>query len=398
MCGIFGWHLSNTNVSKSKRLVLSTVLALNNDNRGGDSWGFYSHENGASRGLGELLPFSHRIADHDVAMAHTRKATTGAKTVENSHPFDIGNFIGAHNGVIANHNELKTKYTGRDKFEVDSMHLFAHLDMGKSFDDLSGYGSIEFVRKSDKGKYIFLCKMSSYADLCIMGLGKDPNDTKGLVWSSNDRHLEQAMKAAGIECFKYEVKHGQVYYVSDDGCLMTTDIFGKLDLGYASSTNTTNYPYHGRNWSGGHGYGHDNFSREAWTKGDKRNSKTYYEQFDFDDDDEDPEVFISKNTGERYYKIGNRWVAETNLAASQLESGKAEETVVSGTSMALAIIDAAKAGEATTISADEWDALSDEEKLMVMPSMTEAEVKHVDKTGMFHEWKKQNDNEDVSEV
>ena len=215
MCGLYGICLKDNQLTDSKRATLIGNLARANDARGGDSWGFsaITQENKIRirRGLGEIQPYVWNIVDHQVVMGHSRFKTHGDKTIKNAHPFEIGKIIGAHNGVIRNHLELNKTY--QRNFEVDSMHLFAHLNEGRVFSDIEGYGAIEWMDKEKLG-YIYLCKMSG-GSLSIYGIG-DSDKTKGIVWSSDNAHLDKALHSAGVrKYFPYRVKGGQVYIVSD---------------------------------------------------------------------------------------------------------------------------------------------------------------------------------------
>lgn len=237
MCGIFGWDLKRSKVSNKQRLVLSTALSMQNDVRGGDSWGFFSPETGnAKRGLDYAAPKSYEISTNKVVGVHTRRATTGAKTVENAHPFDIGNIIGAHNGVVFNHDELLKKYDR--KFEVDSMHIFAHLnDPELKFGEISGYGAVWFVRKNEP-KRIYLCRISSSGDLTVSGIGKcekdDGSDVEGVIWSSDKSHLHKALMAANIQAFDYKIEAHQLYYIENSALFVVKDT--KLEVGSARSS------------------------------------------------------------------------------------------------------------------------------------------------------------------
>lgn len=215
MCGLLSFSFKKDSISHGRRALLAQALAIKNDDRGGHSWGVYSLMGGNKykirRGLGDLADHSYELLDHHVMMAHTRWKTTGDVKVQNAHPFTIGNIIGAHNGMITNHEELNKKYNRN--FEVDSMHIFAHLDSGLDIAELKGYGSILWVNKSDPNT-INACKMSG-GSLAIAGIGKY-SDPIGAVVSSTEDHLVEALKSAGIKkYFLYRVDVGQVYTIAN---------------------------------------------------------------------------------------------------------------------------------------------------------------------------------------
>lgn len=230
MCGIFGFQFRPRICSEGRRAMLAGKLAELNDERGGHSWG-YAVMNGevkTDRGLGKMGGFASRMIGAESVLAHTRWATHGEKTVENAHPFEIGEIIGAHNGVIYNHKTLCEKYN-RD-FPVDSMHLFAHLNEGleASWSDFDGYGSIEWVKKSDPST-VYLCRMDG-GDLAVYGIGEHGKDVRGVVWSSDEDHLIESLKFAGFKnYFKYRINAGQVYSVTDGMLYELPD--RKLEMG-----------------------------------------------------------------------------------------------------------------------------------------------------------------------
>ena len=234
MCGIFGYNFKEGAISEGRRAILGNNLARLNDKRGGHSWGVCSIENGEAnitKGLGDMGDHAYTLADSKFVMAHTRYATIGAKTVENAHPFEIGKIIGAHNGGVINHYELDKKYK-RD-CKVDSQHLIHHLDSDLPFSDIEGYGSLEWLRRDEMEKglnRVFLSRMKG-GMLAIFGIG-DPAAPKsdGIVWSSDEKHLLEALFAAGIEDFyPYKVEEGAIFYVQDGEVYI--DHQKKCDLG-----------------------------------------------------------------------------------------------------------------------------------------------------------------------
>lgn len=244
MCGIYGWQLPNGTVTLAERVALAALLGRGNDTRGGESWGYWDGQH-VAKGLNVILPLSVRIAASEVMMAHTRKATTGKVVAENSHPYQVGKILGAHNGMIFNHDELLKKH-GRS-YDVDSMHLFGHIDQGLGFDDLEGYGAIEYVNTDDPSS-IMLCKMKG-GELSVFGIGPDDKNVKGVVWSSNDTHLKDALQAAGLTYFPYKVEEGKQYRVKG-GVLYLTDLPDLVLAGRTSYSGSTNRWGH---WEGSWG-------------------------------------------------------------------------------------------------------------------------------------------------
>lgn len=191
MCGIYGWQWRRERKpSQGQRLILASILGAQNDNRGGDSWGWYSLMTGTfNKGLGDVAEDARFAAHHDSIICHTRKATTGAKTIDNAHPWRFGHIIGAHNGQVYNHKELCEE---RGAVEVDSMHIFKALEQGKELDGIRGYGCLEWVDENKGASRINLVRTSSTGDLSIAVT------EHGVIWSSLKSHLSIAMRTSGI--------------------------------------------------------------------------------------------------------------------------------------------------------------------------------------------------------
>lgn len=215
--------------------MLCAVLALGNESRGTQAYGCYVPGK-VFKGLGGLSQAAIKMVKEPILMMHSRLPTAGANTVENAHPFEIKgskfNIIGAHNGMVMNHHELNNRY-GR-KHEVDSMHIFSNLAEGEGLDDIYGYGAIEWA-SNDKPDIINLCKLSG-GELAIYGIGENPDKVKGVVWSSDEDHVLQALQTIGVQYFAYEVKIGQVYCVQD-GTLFYSSFNGMKSLALGEKAN-----------------------------------------------------------------------------------------------------------------------------------------------------------------
>lgn len=215
MCGIFGYSFKNNKISPEIRAVLATNLARYNDDRGGDSWGVVGIKNNKynlAKGVGDLSDNAHELCGFDVMFAHTRFATNGEVNTKNAHPFRIGKLLGAHNGMIRNHEELNEQY--KRKFEVDSQHIFAHIDAGLDLEELEGYGAVEWIERT-KPNTIYLTRFRG-GELAVYGIGNDDDNPDAIVWSSSYRHLIKSLMAAGINNhFSYRIETGRVYEVKD---------------------------------------------------------------------------------------------------------------------------------------------------------------------------------------
>lgn len=224
MCGIFGWSFSKEMkgaYTESQRLMLISMLAVWNAKRGEESWGVHLQAKDkqiTDKDVGSIVCARnlHRWGAYPLGFGHTRQPTTGEVIKENAHPFTYKNLVMAHNGVIYNHEELNKKL--EIPCAVDSQHLIRALAGEEQFDQIEGYGAIEWVNLTEPGR-VHLCRMKS-GSLAVHGI-RDPYDTKskgdrktvGVIWSSDCDHLDEVEKLLDLwsDTYAFQVEEGKVY-------------------------------------------------------------------------------------------------------------------------------------------------------------------------------------------
>lgn len=238
MCGIFGVYLKEP----ERRITAAyAVLSLAMDSRGGESWGylkkpFDSEDFRLEKDIGPLSKnvSAFDLEDAQLLLAHSRSATVGDVKKENSHPFKFGEVVGCHNGGISNWEELNKKFDRN--FEVDSMHIFAHLNEDKDLDDLSGWGTISWVDfRNWPETFVKFCKFNggslAFADL-LRKKGKDTTENIiGVAWASTEGALTGALEVAGIPYSIKTCDSEVLYYVPKSDPRIYVDKNQKMRLG-----------------------------------------------------------------------------------------------------------------------------------------------------------------------
>src|SRR5678816_52439 len=148
MCGIIGYIGSR----QATPLLIGGLRKL--EYRGYDSAGVSVFNDGLSRVVrcrGKLGNLEEKLkaqpAPGTVGIGHTRWATHGRPSDENSHPHKVGSVSVVHNGIIENHLALRQKLRGLGhsfSSETDT-EIIAHLvdeELKK------GGGLLEAVRRS----------------------------------------------------------------------------------------------------------------------------------------------------------------------------------------------------------------------------------------------------------
>lgn len=224
MCGVFGWSFSQDfRLPIDAQARLARSLAEGNLRRGTDSWGISipGERVQVARGVGSIVPETYRMIAERTAMAHTRQATTGRVCAANSHPLRAGRVVLAHNGCVWNHSELNAIH-GR-RCNVDSEHFAHHLAEGRDFDDIRGYGTIEWMIDGEAS--VRLCRITENAALAVACIdwNDEKNRSEAVIWSSDPIHLAEALFAAGLSdrASKHVVDAGMVLR-AENGTLYET--------------------------------------------------------------------------------------------------------------------------------------------------------------------------------
>lgn len=233
MCGIAGVSFGpNCSWTEEQRSDFLNALAILNDRRGGDSWGYFTLEANKQpfikRGLKQLGSSDvSKMFDKPMLFMHSRAATTGGVTIDNSHPFEIGDIVGAHNGIISNAMDMNLKY--KRNFSVDSQHIFAHLNDGLDIAELEGWGVIEWWDKRQPTK-LFLSKIGG-GEISVKGIGTHQNK-EGVIWSSDSKHLAAALKHINAtQVFDYKTEVGEVFSVDFNDRTKLKNVGMKMELG-----------------------------------------------------------------------------------------------------------------------------------------------------------------------
>jgi len=213
MCGQLGYSGKEPcDIEKIKILLLWNSLE-----RGEDSTGLYSPENGLIKTIKKGADFiiDNEIKPDLIMMAHARAKTIGAASANNAHPFKRGNWILQHNGTLSNYWDLRVKYNLDFKeYDVDSDILCGSLN---AKDDLK-------VLKEINGPAAVLITNTERPNILIAFRNSLRPLYRGLInGNMYISSIENSLKLIGCTKIK-EFKEDTIYYIIDGKIVNTVTI------------------------------------------------------------------------------------------------------------------------------------------------------------------------------
>ena len=231
MCGIVGY------VGKQRALPILMQALKTLEYRGYDSAGVaYVNQDEIKivKDVGKISVLENKIdyeTDTTIGIGHTRWATHGDVTINNSHPHRYGNITLVHNGIIENYLEIKRKLSDLDykfKGETDSEVLCALINhyYSNNGDIISVLNS---VMKEIKGSYacgvivdddydnIYVIRKDSPL---IIGVGNEEN----FVASDVPAILEWTNKFIILNDYDIAIVNKDNVLVYNNGCVVSKDI------------------------------------------------------------------------------------------------------------------------------------------------------------------------------
>lgn len=176
-CGLVGF--SGKKDSKFNLDKIKLLLMINQD-RGRDSFGYYTPSSGVIKDTGKVEDFMIKegfdIPQSDTLISHLRWSTVGFSNKNNAHPFQFGNVVLAMNGTLSNHWKLCQSYElSLGDFNVDSEVLTAMINKDQNYSALekvigscaviftnTDNGRVYCYRNSDRPLYMGYIKGNMY--------------------------------------------------------------------------------------------------------------------------------------------------------------------------------------------------------------------------------------------
>jgi hypothetical protein len=156
MCGLAGTLGPNINLGSLRALMFL------NQQRGDDACGFYNTNKEANWIKNnvkaeiflrdeKLRKWLEQSAKHCWAICgHTRGGTRGGNFSKNAHPFEYGEVVGSHNGVLA----CPAKYTVDSEYAIDLLSQHEPGEYQKALGDVEGWYVLTWYDRRDDSIYL----------------------------------------------------------------------------------------------------------------------------------------------------------------------------------------------------------------------------------------------------
>ena len=197
--------------------------------------------------------------DTTVFMGHVRFATNCDVTKKNAHPFVKGSVIGAHNGIIDNHQSISSEI-GK-KVDVDSEVIFGLLNKKEKYQDVFDLLQGDFALTWIDDDYRTVNLMHEDGRPLHVAYWKK---ARCLFWASTREILQNSLRSSGLCLSSQSVPVDIVYEYNTENFWKTpepTQTAVKTNVGY---NRYSKYDYYGSSyWTGGGSYSAKNYNNTS---------------------------------------------------------------------------------------------------------------------------------------
>ena len=234
MCAVFGYLDYKGKVSNAILKKLIQNLSIAAEVRGTDATGISYVNHGKVMTFKKAKP-AHKVKlyfpkNTRAVIGHTRMTTQGSEKYNyNNHPFDgrcgMETFTLAHNGVLYNDAELKTKYhLPKTLIETDSYVAVQLLEQEKQLHTESIKKMAELVN----GSFVFTILRND--NTLFLVKGNNPLTLYHFpalelyVYASTKSILDNALQQVNLsdKCFEIDVSEGEIVEIASSGNLSKT--------------------------------------------------------------------------------------------------------------------------------------------------------------------------------
>ncbi len=210
MCGLFGA------IGRGFNPFIVRALAVCNRERGTDALGFYdsqnaifkiAHDPSAVLAGKRFRAYAKTWNDCWYVSGHTRWGTRGQNTDTNAHPFQYGQFIGAHNGIV----DAPREYAVDSQFLIDSLE-FHDGNYQEALREISGYWGLSWTN----GESLFLQNWEHELSICELD--------RIVYFSSDSDHLKIATGQRKI----HQLANGETWRFDANGNAAVLDAFAGI--------------------------------------------------------------------------------------------------------------------------------------------------------------------------